>query len=41
VDFRRITTLRNLRHGLREARCHAPRERDQRRELGRHDEQDE
>jgi rsbT co-antagonist protein RsbR len=40
VDFGRITTLRNLKHGLREALRHAQRERDQRRELGRHDEQD-
>jgi rsbT co-antagonist protein RsbR len=41
VDFGRITTLRNLKHGLREALRHAQSERDQRRELGRHDEQDE
>jgi rsbT co-antagonist protein RsbR len=40
VDFGRITTLRNLKHGLREALRHAQSERDQRREIGRHDEQD-
>ncbi|MFS8068207.1 MAG: PAS domain S-box protein [Byssovorax sp.] len=41
VDFGRITTLRNLKHGLREALRHAQRERDQRRSLDHHDEQDE
>src|SRR6185295_16392340 len=41
VDFGRITTLRNLKHGLREALRHAQRERDQRRVLGHHDELDE
>jgi rsbT co-antagonist protein RsbR len=41
VDFGRITTLRNLKHGLREALRHAQRERDQLRNLGPDDEQDE
>ncbi len=34
VDFSRITTLRNLKHGLREALRHARSERDGRRDLG-------
>ena len=34
VDFSRITTLRNLKHGLREALRHARRERDGRHDLG-------
>ncbi len=41
VDFGRISTLRNLKHGLREAFRHAQRGRDQRRTSDDHEGQDE